>query len=59
MINFLKKDVEFKWSEECQKSMDELKKRLTSALVLTLSNDSNDFVMYTDVSLRGMGCVLM
>ena len=36
MTNLLKKDVEFEWSEECQKSIDELKKRSTTALVLTL-----------------------
>ena len=32
----LKKNVRFEWSEECQKSMDELKRRLTTAPVLIL-----------------------
>ena len=55
----LKKNVRFEWSEECQKSMDELKRRLTTAPVLTLPDDSSDYVIYSDASLRGMGCVLM
>ena len=55
----LKKNVRFEWSEECQKSMDELKRRLTTAPVLTLPDDSSDYIIYSDASLRGMGCVLM
>ena len=55
----LKKNVRFEWSEECQKSMDELKRRLTTAPILTLPNDSSDYVIYSDASLKGMGCVLM
>ena len=55
----LKKNVRFEWSKEYQKSMDELKRRLTTALVLTLSDDSNDYVIYSDALLRDMGCVLI
>ena len=39
--------------------MDALKKRLTIASVLTLSDDSSDYVIYSDASLRGMGYVLI
>ena len=59
MTNLLKKNVEFVWFEECQRSMDELKRRLIIALVLTLSDDHSDFVIYSDASLRGLGCILM
>ena len=59
MYKLLKKNVRFEWSEGCQKSMDELKRRLTIALVLTLPDDSNNYVIYNDASLRGMGYVLM
>ena len=59
MTELLKKNVEFVWTEECQKCMDELKRRLTTAPILTLLDDSSDFVTYNDASLRGMGCVLM
>ena len=59
LYKLLKKNVRFEWSEECQKSMDELKRRLTTAPVLTLSDDSSDYVIYSDASLKGMDCVLM
>ena len=39
--------------------MDELKRRLTTTSVLMLSDDNSDYVIYSDASLRDMGCVLM
>ena len=55
----LKKNIRFEWSKECQKSMYKLKRRLTTALILILLDDSSDYVIYNDVLLRDMGCVLM
>src|SRR6266508_2166549 len=59
MIQLLQKKVEFKWTEACQRSFDELKKRLTTALVLTLPDIHRSFTMYRDASGQGIGCVLM
>ena len=59
MIELLRKNVRFEWSDGCQKSMNELKQRLTTTLVLTFSDNSSDYVIYSDASLRGMGCVLV
>nr|XP_009803207.1 PREDICTED: uncharacterized protein LOC104248608 [Nicotiana sylvestris] len=53
------KKVKFQWSDTCEKSFEELKKRLTSALVLTLPEGIEGFVVYCDVSGIGLGCVLM
>ncbi|CAL9011576.1 unnamed protein product, partial [Prunus brigantina] len=36
-----------------------LKKRLTTAPVLALMDNTGNFVIYSDVSLQGLGCVLM
>ena len=36
-----------------------LKERLTSAPVLTIPEGHDDFVVYTDASRIGLGCVLM
>ena len=36
-----------------------MKGRLTSALVLALSNGRDGFVVYSDASRQGLGCVLM
>ncbi|WMV24395.1 hypothetical protein MTR67_017780 [Solanum verrucosum] len=46
-------------AEACEKSFQKLKDRLTSALVLTLSEGTDDFVVYCDASRIGLGCVLM
>ena len=44
---------------KCEASFQELKRRLTSALVLVLPNASEPFVVYCDASLMGLGGVLM
>jgi LPS O-antigen subunit length determinant protein (WzzB/FepE family) len=59
MIELLKNNTNFEWSEECEKSFQELKKRLTTALVLTLPDIKKDFVVYCDASRQGLSYVLM
>ncbi|BBH07054.1 transposable element gene, partial [Prunus dulcis] len=49
----------FEWTNECEESFNELKTRLTTASVLTLPNDSGNFVIYSDASRHGLGCVLI
>jgi ABC-type proline/glycine betaine transport system ATPase subunit len=49
MTALLEKNAKFVWSEKCQDNFEELKKRLTTALVL----------IYYDASRLGLGCVLM
>jgi hypothetical protein len=39
MTELLKNNTKFEWSEACEKSFQELKKRLTTAAVLTLPNN--------------------
>jgi hypothetical protein len=45
--------------EECDASFRELKERLTSAPVLALPSGTKGFMVYSDASKRGLGCVLM
>ncbi|CAL9001523.1 unnamed protein product [Prunus brigantina] len=59
LTRLTRKDVKFEWTEECEQSFQELKKRLTTAPVLALPDDSGNFVIYSDASLQGLGCVLM
>ncbi|CAL2266193.1 unnamed protein product [Prunus armeniaca] len=54
-----RKGVKLKWSDECEESFNELKTRLTTASVLTLPDDSGNFVIYSDALRQGLGCVLM
>ena len=59
MTEFLKKDKKFQWTEDCEKSFNELKIRLTTAPVLTLPDIYRSFDVYCDASRQGIGCVLM
>ncbi|KAK5841679.1 hypothetical protein PVK06_004000 [Gossypium arboreum] len=59
MTKLLQKNIPFVWNEQCQKSFEVLKRMLTEAPVLTLPESERDFVVYSDASLSGLGCVLM
>ena len=59
LTQLTKKGAEFIWTEECEASFLELKHRLTTAPVLTIPDQSGDFVIYSDASGQGLGCVLM
>jgi hypothetical protein len=59
MTALLVKKVEFKWTQKCQEAFEELKYRLTIALVLVLPNVHKPFSVYCDASYTRLGCVLM
>ena len=59
LTKLTRKYVKYDWVDACQQSFEELKGRLTSALVLTLPNGRDGFVVYSDASRQGLGCVLM
>ena len=59
MTKLLQKDVKFEWTERCQKSFDQLKTYLTEAPILVQPESGKEFVIYSDASLLGLGCVLM
>ncbi|KAA0054814.1 reverse transcriptase [Cucumis melo var. makuwa] len=54
-----RKNVKFEWSDKCEQSFQELKKRLVTALILALPVTGKDYVIYCDASMLGLGCVLM
>ncbi|KAA3484622.1 DNA/RNA polymerases superfamily protein [Gossypium australe] len=54
MTRLLQKEVKFKWNDKCQ-----LKALLTEAPVLVQPESGKEFVVYTNASLNGLGCVLM
>ena len=53
------KNAKFVWTEECEKSFQELKQRLVTAPVLIIPSNLGGFVIYSDASRKGLGCVLM
>ncbi|KAL0344330.1 UNVERIFIED_CONTAM: Transposon Ty3-I Gag-Pol polyprotein [Sesamum angustifolium] len=56
---FAEKNAPFNWNDKCAQSFEELKKRLTSAPILALPSGDGGYVVYTDASRQGLGCVLM
>ena len=59
MTRLLQKNVKFEWSEKRQVSFDKLKAFLTEASVLTQLTYGKEYVIFSDASLNGLGCVLM
>ncbi|CAL8083999.1 unnamed protein product [Prunus armeniaca] len=59
LTQLTKKNAKFQWSDEREKSFQELKNRLVTAPVLTIPFSSSGYVIYSDSSQEGLGCVLM
>jgi hypothetical protein len=59
LTKLTRKDQAFVWDGDCERSFQELKKRLTTAPVLTLPDVNESFVVYCDASKMGLGGVLM
>jgi hypothetical protein len=48
MTELLEKDKKFKWTPACEASFQELKKRLTTALILVMPDMEKSFSIYCD-----------
>jgi hypothetical protein len=59
MTELLAKGKTFEWMPRHEANFQELKKRLTTAPVLTMPDVERLFSIYYDVSGQGLGCVLM
>ena len=59
LTSLTRKAVKFQWSEVQENAFQTLKDCLTNAPVLALPEGSDDFVVYSDTSKLGLGCVLM
>ncbi|PNY01683.1 retrotransposon-related protein [Trifolium pratense] len=59
LTQLTRKGRAFVWDDTCEKSFQELKRRLTTAPVLILPKPNEPFVVYCDASLMGLGGVLM
>lgn len=59
LTQLTRKSVRFNWIEKCKRSFKELKQKLVNATVLTILERSEEFVINSDASKQGIGCVLM
>jgi hypothetical protein len=58
MIELLKKDNKFVWTPKCKESFQVIKKKLTTAPVLTLPDIHQSFVIFYDASRQGLDVYL-
>ena len=56
MTHLTKKGDKFLWTLECELVFHTLKEKLTTAPVLIIPNSGEEYEVYTDASLRGLGC---
>ncbi|KAL4026723.1 hypothetical protein IC575_015162 [Cucumis melo] len=59
LTQLTRKGTPFVWSPACESSFQKLKQKLVTAPVLTVPDGSGNFVIYSDASKKGLGCVLM
>ena len=58
LYHLTKKDVQFKWTTECQEAFDTLKTALSRESVLAFPDFNKPFVLATDASKQGIGACL-
>jgi len=54
LTQLAKKGQTFEWIEKCENSFQELKKKLTTSLILALSDLNGHFVIFCDASKMGL-----
>jgi hypothetical protein len=59
LTRLIEKGVDFEWDNDCKVSFQTLKHKLVNAPILSLSESGKCFMVYTDASRIGLGCVLM
>nr|KYP57156.1 Retrovirus-related Pol polyprotein from transposon 412 family [Cajanus cajan] len=59
LTQLTRKDQPFIWTDACEWSFDELKKRLTTSPMLVLPDSGEPCDVYCDASHQRLGCVLM
>ena len=59
LANLTKKEMKCEWIDKHDRGFEELKERLTTALVLVIPRSGERFLIYSDASHQGLGCVLM
>ena len=59
LTRLTRKNVKYIWDDHCEQAFQKLKEKLTTAPILTIPESGVPFVIYTDASHQGLGCVLM
>lgn len=54
-----KKGKAFRWTTDCQRSFHQLKNLFTTTPILSIADSSKEYVVFTDASKEGVGCIVM
>jgi transposase InsO family protein len=58
LTQLTRKDVKFRWTEECQNSFDQIKQIMSSQPILAYPNFDKEFELFTDASQTAIGALL-
>ncbi|GJS08832.1 putative reverse transcriptase domain-containing protein [Tanacetum coccineum] len=59
MTKITQKKVKFDWGDKAEAAFQLIKQKLCSALILAVPKGSEDFIIYCDALIKGLGIVLM
>ena len=59
MTRLTQKEVKYEWIDPCERTFQELKRRLTSAPILIVPDRGQRYTLYFVASTDGLGCVMM
>lgn len=58
LLRLTRKEVKFVWDERCEKIFQTLKDRLAFVPIFTSPTSWKKFVVFSDTSHQGLGCVI-
>ena len=59
LTHLTKKETKYEWIDKHDRAFQELKERLTTTPVLAIHRSGEQFLIYSDASHPGLGCILM
>ena len=59
LTRLTRKGVKYEWDEKCEQSFQKLKNFLITAPILVFPTARVGYVVFSDASKQGLGCVLM
>ena len=59
LTTLTQKEKKYEWTEKCEETFQELKRKLTTAPILTIPKDGENFDAYSDASKLRLGAIWM